>query len=185
MPTVSAIFVRLNRDAEPLPNGVVWYGQFKMADGTPAYSVASGHESGEVQATRYKNARATYGRIPGTKMLLELRRVGECHYAIWVARDEDASYRKCPHCAFMDSLSVTSPQVYLEHTKRFQQLERDGQWEIQWNEIPEKELYYSSDRHLLRIRCLECHAQFSCETAADRQHAGIHYTRLRHSFVEL
>ena len=85
----------------------------------------------------------------------------------------------------MDDLSVTTAAKYLEDLQVFERLEADGHWEITRHDVPREMLFYNSDRALLRMRCLECNAEYACGTAGEREAAGIHYSRLRHSYVDI
>lgn len=184
MARVPARFVRSSFDRDRLPNGVPWASEYRTDDGTLVYSILYDDATGDIPATVYANSSATAGLIVGTQLLVDVTEVDGTRYATRVAVDEDADYPSCEQCSFMDDISVTTVDAYLVYNELFRRKERAGHWAVVRYDVPEDALDYSSDEFLLEIHCLECRAQFSCRRSGEREAAGVHYRRQRHSFVD-
>ena len=183
--SVRGFYVGGNPASEVLPNGVVWSTLYRSDSGADIYAVYYDRIVGDVPATRYASSRASIGLIVGTRVIINVVDIDGTLYASRVALDEDADYPECPHCGFLRTLRVTPTSEYPRYLAVCRNKEKTGLFKLVDYDVSEHALHYNYDEPLLEIQCLHCRAEYTCDTAGDRQAAGVYYRQHRHSFVNL
>ena len=186
MRPVAAVFVRSNPGGDRTPNDIRWASEYKTADGALVYSVDYHQATAEVRATRFADSSATFGLIAGSKLLIEVTEIAGVHFATHVEVDDDADYPRCEDCSVLSGTSILTAPAYLEALPKHLENAAQGRFHLLARyEVSERELRYSSDRPLLTIRCNTCRGEFALRTPGEREPAGIHCERIRHSFAKL